>query len=425
MKIRYIVLLASFVLLSVLLQAAKNPPPSLPGLPVASKTQISPAPKPVATLPSAPSKPVAMSSKISASDTPVAAEKKEVQHATKEISVDAYEREWDALKERLEEVDRKESDVLAQFKDLDNQIDRAVDESVDARKFVAEMLEVKGEEAASQNLKRLKESLEKIKKIEDDIKTKRIADIDKGLKSLETHMNEVNSKVAALQKQADVLELPTEELLEKKSQERTAQIKAKGQQKESEFFEKSVTFASFIMNFVKGFGNFVLQVFGSIGRWLEEVTGQDKESDVLPEVKKKVDEQNIIPEKNVGGQKSSRSKTTGKPEWQMIAERGFGNFLGFLTVFIVKVKDYGVLFYDHVVQGKLSKFVDAVKRRSTALEKSKKEEATAQNDDQAVDIGKPEEMGPLPRKAAPQPPTIPEPSVKKFPETGLPTLPGA
>ena len=89
---------------------------------------------------------------------------------------------WKGKVLQINYVDPDESDLNDPFND---EIDKAVDESLDASKLGKDIVSAKNEDVAKSNLEKLKDHLNKVKKIEEDINKNYIAKIDDSLKSVQ------------------------------------------------------------------------------------------------------------------------------------------------------------------------------------------------------------------------------------------------
>ncbi len=177
----------------------------------------------------------------------------------------------------IEDIDKQESELLNQLKQMDSELDKAINESVSARKLKSEMINVASEGAAKEDLKKLKASLRKIKEIRDQVRIEFARTFDIAIAKIDVSMKRVKEKVGTLEKKGlatKKIELPEEEVLE--IQEVVEEEDAKSiEAQESSFFNGAVKVVAFVIGGVRNVGNWFARVFSQAA-----VKSRDKVMDV-------------------------------------------------------------------------------------------------------------------------------------------------
>ena len=165
----------------------------------------------------------------------------------------------------IEDIDKQESELLNQLKQMDAELDKAINESVSARKLKNEMINVVSEGAAKEDLKKLKASLRKIKEMRDQVRIEFARTFDIAVAKIDVSMKRVKEKVGSLAKKglaAKKIELPAEEVFE--IQEVVEDEDAKSiEAQESSFFNGTVKLVAFVIGGVRNIGNWFFRVFSS------------------------------------------------------------------------------------------------------------------------------------------------------------------
>ena len=318
-----------------------------------------------------------------------------------------YALEWEKIKKEVDGIDRSEDEILKQLAKLDDQIDVAISEAFEVHKISVGILKVSEQKAAQDGLNKLKDSLKKIKGIQDNLQKTLIKNIDKSLDNLELQMQEIDGKVNVLKTKRKAKEIEFEDEMEIEDEKEKEEIT------ESKLFVKTVNVVAISINFLKKTGNWLLDVCGKIGRWLEKVSkGEKEDSDsVLQNIKSKIELLDIsikeleeekkgvtqkrreleklkkervdkIKEKLELIKKGSHEKSvvdkedlkdiSKKPKWRVVVENLFDKFLDTMTFIVRKTKEYSVWFYKKVLKVKFARFVAAVKKRSEEIEEDER-----------------------------------------------------
>ncbi|MCK4499411.1 hypothetical protein KAU11_02875, partial [Candidatus Babeliales bacterium] len=165
----------------------------------------------------------------------------------------------------IEDIDKQESELLNQLKQMDAELDKAINESVSARKLKNEMINVVDEGVAKEDLKKLKASLRKIKEMRDQVRIEFARTFDIAVAKIDVSMKRVKEKVGSLEKKglaAKKIELPAEEILE--IQEVVEDEDAKSiEAQETSFFNGAVKVVAFVIGGVRNVGNWFARVFRS------------------------------------------------------------------------------------------------------------------------------------------------------------------
>jgi len=335
-----------------------------------------------------------------------------------------YKKEWEAIKKRVEDLDAQEADVLSKLRELDDQIDQAVDEMVNARTINVDMLQAEDEAAANESLNKLKDSLKKVQDIQKSIQDKYIQPVTDSLNKIKTEMKDVQTQTSDLEKKGTILEpellIPeadpdaAQKILQRKQIIKEAKD-ASPAEKKSKLYTSTVNVFAYVVEFFETIGDWLLEICGTIGTWLNKLFGRDPKTSKV-EVGPAPDLSGVAEQSEAKTDVKKKNDTSTldeqKPKWRVIVEALFGQLLDLLTFLFSKIKLYATRFYNNFLKVKLGNFFSAVQERADELEKEDEAKEQVISQDAATmpgadDIGAPHDLPPTPSDTGGTPPTAP------------------
>jgi len=177
-----------------------------------------------------------------------------------------YQKDLEKLKADVEAIDQSETKILDQLRQLDDKLEAAIDESVNARKLSVDILNVADEAAATKNLNQLKESLKKVEAIRDEVQAQFTKSLNEALTSIDTQIQQAQQSIQALEQRGAEFELEEEVLpvvAEAEEEKVAAELVAKevAQEPKSYWFQKGADAVAGTINFFKRTGKWISDVF--------------------------------------------------------------------------------------------------------------------------------------------------------------------
>ena len=203
--------------------------------------------------------------------------------------IEEFKQELNKIKEEIESIDKEESLILDQLKKLDNKLSELSEEFVEARKLTKKMLNIKKESNAKANLDQLNKLLNKIEEGSRAVQKNFIKNISDSLNKIQTHMQDVKTKVEDFESKnvsLGLLEVKKEQTIIKKEEKK--EIKKTW----TYLFKVSVNIASEVIIISKNVKNWFIEIYQkgiAKGKELEKTSSNKKDT---PDIKNQIEKLN-------------------------------------------------------------------------------------------------------------------------------------